>query len=457
MDVFCNENNQLIDGWTAADFEEWMKMIATTATSHTQLQSLNHADLASFISNVRLLLDVDESMLPNDNNNSNNSNDSNDSSNTHQQAYIDDEDETKATHLQAISELDYHEQQLENRTLLQRKKSIRRTSIRVEERKKLKSSNFLRQISMFSKMDATQFSAVVNAMEYIEFQDDQLVLLQGTEANEFCVLTKGAVEIFVKNDNNDTMTNSVGRKSAPWYFGEKALVKRVGGGSIPTRTATIRTRGPCRMLALSYDTFMKLQQEGVVHGEDIEEEMLAREKHWANIHAERQQQTETDYDTYEKHSTLEIENNTNGVDLDTRQVEKKETHVDVDLTRVVGGDSAADSAAAMIMNDSIESVDLLIAHEAIHEHHEKRLSISIDQRQAMAGGKLILRRKARNILRKSKLFSGFTMAVVTKIVKQMEMRKFPIGTRVCIQGDEGKEIFEFCVYMVFLWCVVLVV
>ena len=134
------------------------------------------------------------------------------------------------------------------------------------------------------------------------------------------------------------------------------------------------------------------------------------------------------------------------------RVEKKETHVDVDLTRAVGGDSVAASAAAMVMNDSIESVDLLIAHEAIHEHHEKRLSISIDQRQAMAGGKLILRRKARNILRKSKLFSGFTMAVVTKIVKQMEMRKFPIGTRVCIQGDEGKEMFEYCCgVLVFLW------
>jgi hypothetical protein len=45
---------------------------------------------------------------------------------------------------------------------------------------------------MFAKMDATQFKAVVDAMEYMEFQDDQLVLLQGTEADQFCVLTQGS-------------------------------------------------------------------------------------------------------------------------------------------------------------------------------------------------------------------------------------------------------------------------
>ena len=279
---------------------------------------------------------------------------------------------------------------------------------------------------MFGKMDATQFKAVVDAMEYMEFQDDQLVLLQGTEADQFCVLTQGHVEIFVKNSEHDQMTNSVGRKSAPWYFGEKALVARKNG-DIPTRTATVRTRGFCRMMTLSYDTFTALQQQGVVHGGDIEEEMLARETHWAQVNAERRQ-TESEYGTYEKHgvSTVDIENNANGVDLDSRLVAKKDT-VDVDAA----GSAALDSGAAL------ESSDLLIAHEAIHQHHERRLSQQLLQRQAMAGGKLLVRRKARNILKKSKLFSGFSMAVVTKIVEKMQLRKFPTGTRICIQKDEG--------------------
>ena len=185
------------------------------------------------------------------------------------------------------------------------------------------------------------------------------------------------------------------------------------------------------MMTLRYDTFMALQQQGVVHGGDIEEEMLAREKHWAQVNAARRQ-TESEYGTYEKHgvSTVDIENNANGVDLDSRQVAQKDT---VDVRIDVAGSATADDAAAL------ESSDLLIAHEAIHQHHERRLSQQLLQRQAMAGGKLLVRRKARNILKKSKLFSGFSMAVVTQIVEKMQLRKFPTGTRICIQNDEGKQ------------------
>ena len=437
--------DQLVCGWTATDFQEWMR--TGMDMDETKLRSLPCTELCAFVFNIRTMLnDMTDTEFQNDlhamlqlHETTSHLSGSptppipttppNNDTTPHPALYVD-EDETKALHRQAMSEMNYHEHQLENRSLLRRRKSMRRTSIRLEERKKLKSSNFLRQIPMFGKMDATQFKAVVDAMEYMEFQDDQLVLLQGTEADQFCVLTQGHVEIFVKNSEHDQMTNSVGRKSAPWYFGEKALVARKNG-DIPTRTATIRTRGFCRMMTLSYDTFTALQQQGVVHGGDIEEEMLARETHWAQVNAERRQ-TESEYGTYEKHgvSTVDIENNANGVDLDSRLVAKKDT-MDVSHAIDAAGSAAANDAAAL------ESSDLLIAHEAIHQHHERRLSQQLLQRQAMAGGKLLVRRKARNILKKSKLFSGFSMAVVTKIVEKMQLRKFPTGTRICIQKDEG--------------------
>ena len=162
--------------------------------------------------------------------------------------------------------------------------------------------------------------------------------------------------------------------------------------------------------------------------------------------AERRQ-TESEYGTYEKHgvSTLDIENNANGVDLDSRLVAKKDT-MDVSQAIDAAGSAAANDAAAL------ESSDLLIAHEAIHQHHERKLSQQLLQRQAMAGGKLLVRRKARNILKKSKLFSGFSMAVVTKIVEKMQLRKFPTGTRICIQKDEGTQMGRCGRGCDVLWC-----
>jgi hypothetical protein len=126
-------------------------------------------------------------------------------------------------------------------------------------------------------------------------------------------------------------------------------------------------------------------------------------------------------------------------------VAKKDT-MDVSQAIDAAGSATANDAAAL------ESSDLLIAHEAIHQHHERRLSQQLLQRQAMAGGKLLVRRKARNILKKSKLFSGFSMAVVTKIVEKMQLRKFPTGTRICIQKDEGTQMGRCGRGCDVLWC-----
>ena len=197
--------------------------------------------------------------------------------------------------------------------------SITGTSVRVEERKKLRSSNLLRQIPMFGQMDTLQFTTVVDAMVYMEFQHDALVMLQGKRADKFCVLTKGVVEIYVKQNEEDDMTIPVGQESAPWYFGERALVP---GDVRPTRTATIRTKGPCRMLALTYDAFLQLKKDGVIRGNELEQQMLQREAHWKEINAQKRQNEDT-VPRPQGMSVVEIENNANGIDIDAMNIEKE--------------------------------------------------------------------------------------------------------------------------------------
>ena len=90
---------------------------------------------------------------------------------------------------------------------------------------------------------------------------------------------------------------------------------------------------------------------------------------------------------------------------------------------------------------SIEADELLIAHEAIHAHHERRLTDHIDRRQLNAGKMLQLRLKVRNVLKKTKFFSGFNMKIVSAIVEKMHHRTFDEGSRICVQGDLALEFF----------------
>jgi len=90
---------------------------------------------------------------------------------------------------------------------------------------------------------------------------------------------------------------------------------------------------------------------------------------------------------------------------------------------------------------SIEADELLIAHEAIHAHHERRLTDQIDRRQLNAGKMLQLRLKVRNVLKKTKFFSGFNMKIVSAIVEKMHHRTFDEGSRICVQGDLALEFF----------------
>ena len=104
--------------------------------------------------------------------------------------------------LRAMHEHEYHEEQLANKTKLRRNKSVRRTSIRVEERKKLKASSQLRQLPTFGAMDSATFQTVVDAFVYMEFPHDAIILLQGKPSDKFCVLVKGVVEISVNRKDN---------------------------------------------------------------------------------------------------------------------------------------------------------------------------------------------------------------------------------------------------------------
>ena len=90
------------------------------------------------------------------------------------------------------------------------------------------------------------------------------------------------------NENNlNSSSTIVGRKSAPWNFGESALIP---GEVRPERTATVRAVGPVRLLALRYSTFCELKENNVIdnaNSRQIEKKMLETQAHYQQVNAQR--------------------------------------------------------------------------------------------------------------------------------------------------------------------------
>ena len=80
---------------------------------------------------------------------------------------------------------------------------MRRTSLRVDARKKIKSSSLLRQMQMFGAMSQDQFKEAIDAMIYMEYEDQNIIVNQGNIADKFFVLVSGKVDVYVKEHDSD--------------------------------------------------------------------------------------------------------------------------------------------------------------------------------------------------------------------------------------------------------------
>jgi hypothetical protein len=191
-----------------------------------------------------------------------------------------DDEDIARTQQRTVHEFQYHEEQLKSRTTLKKHRSMRRTSLRVDARKKLMSSSLLRQMPLFGAMSKTQFKAAIDAMVYLEYESGSIVVLQGNVADKFLVLVDGKVDVYVKKNEHDEEAVFMDQKEHPWYFGEQALLP---SEQRSFRTATVKANGSIRLLSLSYETYVALKEQGIIdvtNASEIEEEMAQKKKYW---------------------------------------------------------------------------------------------------------------------------------------------------------------------------------
>ena len=367
-------------------------------------------------------------------------------------------------------EHDYHEERLHRRNALRKHKSVRRTSLRVEARKKLKSSSLLRQIGVFKALSPQRLRQVVDAMAYREYEDGCNIILQGQPSRNFFVLVDGRCRVMqvdrrLHDDNGKskdadpsssddfseaTRQRVIGSMVAPTCFGETALLPRATDDTAtePKRRASVQALGSVRVLSLSRDAYQSLLDEGVLEpagerstgggggggdGSGEEEEEFAEE----NLEQTVQWRSQA-YERLDQKRALEWSaEGTDAANGETVFVGKDED-APTNIGAVMQREDAARAQAGLGRVDT-ETEDEFLAHTVMHEHHERRLTAQIHASQKKAQNMLQARLQARRALRKTALFSGWSGPDVVKVVAAMERRSFSNGTKIFVQGDVSEE------------------
>ena len=103
----------------------------------------------------------------------------------------------------------------------------------------------LKRAPLFEGLSKRQLTEVARLTDDVEVETGHVLCREGEPGREFFVLLDGEVEI-----NRDG--RSLGRRAAPDYFGEIALVERV------PRTATVTATTPLRFFVLTRQAFQRL-------------------------------------------------------------------------------------------------------------------------------------------------------------------------------------------------------
>jgi putative ABC transport system ATP-binding protein len=92
----------------------------------------------------------------------------------------------------------------------------------------------LRKFEFFEKLSAAELSLVADKMRPRRFVDGEILIRQGDAGDDFFVVRKGTVDVFVADGMGETKVNTLG---AGRYFGERALI------IAEPRSATVVGRG----------------------------------------------------------------------------------------------------------------------------------------------------------------------------------------------------------------------
>ncbi|MBZ3886567.1 cAMP-dependent protein kinase type I-alpha regulatory subunit [Sciurus carolinensis] len=118
-------------------------------------------------------------------------------------------------------------------------------------RKRKMYEEFLSKVSILESLDKWERLTVADALEPVQFEDRQKIMVQGEPGDEFFIILEGSAAVLQRRPENEEFVE-VGRLGPSDYFGEIALLMN------RPRAATVVARGPLKCLKLDRPRFERV-------------------------------------------------------------------------------------------------------------------------------------------------------------------------------------------------------
>ncbi|XDA81309.1 hypothetical protein R6Z07M_011249 [Ovis aries] len=118
-------------------------------------------------------------------------------------------------------------------------------------RKRKMYEEFLSKVSILESLDKWERLTVADALEPVQFEDGQKIVVQGEPGDEFFIILEGSAAVLQRRSENEEFVE-VGRLGPSDYFGEIALLMN------RPRAATVVARGPLKCVKLDRPRFERV-------------------------------------------------------------------------------------------------------------------------------------------------------------------------------------------------------
>ncbi|XP_026540895.1 cAMP-dependent protein kinase type I-beta regulatory subunit [Notechis scutatus] len=118
-------------------------------------------------------------------------------------------------------------------------------------RKRKMYEEFLSKVSILGSLDKWERLTVADALETVQFEDGQKIVVQGEPGDDFFIITEGTASVLQRRSDKEEYVE-VGRLGPSDYFGEIALLLN------RPRAATVVARGPLKCVKLDRPRFERV-------------------------------------------------------------------------------------------------------------------------------------------------------------------------------------------------------
>ncbi|XP_023692725.1 cAMP-dependent protein kinase type I-alpha regulatory subunit [Paramormyrops kingsleyae] len=118
-------------------------------------------------------------------------------------------------------------------------------------RKRKMYEEFLSKVSILESLDKWERLTVADALETVQFEDGQEIVVQGEPGDEFFIILEGLAAVLQRRSENEEFIE-VGKLGPSDYFGEIALLMN------RPRAATVVSRGPLKCVKLDRPRFERV-------------------------------------------------------------------------------------------------------------------------------------------------------------------------------------------------------